>query len=88
MDAVTINMAKNQNIALNPNKINGCCGRLLCCLVYEDDNYTECRRNMPEVGQRIKDGIVRSVDILNRTYKLETDKEVKEIKLDNDKSSK
>jgi cell fate regulator YaaT (PSP1 superfamily) len=36
---VSIKMAKNQNIALNPDKINGMCGRLKCCLAYEDDNY-------------------------------------------------
>jgi cell fate regulator YaaT (PSP1 superfamily) len=38
-DSVSISMAKNQNISLNPNKINGVCGRLLCCLKYENDNY-------------------------------------------------
>ena len=37
LNAVSINMAKNQNIALNPTKINGVCGRLMCCLKYEDD---------------------------------------------------
>ena len=43
-DSVSINMAKNQNIALNPTKINGACGRLLCCLKYEDECYKEYRR--------------------------------------------
>lgn len=42
-DSVSISMAKNQNLALSPNKINGCCGRLLCCLKYEDDVYKECK---------------------------------------------
>ena len=42
-DSVSINMAKNQNIALNPSKINGSCGRLLCCLTYENDTYTEAK---------------------------------------------
>lgn len=40
-NSVSISMAKNQNLALTPNKINGCCGRLLCCLKYEDECYKE-----------------------------------------------
>lgn len=71
-DTVSINMAKNQNIALNPNKINGICGRLLCCLKYEDDCYTECRKDMPKIGSKVNtvkgEGIVKSVDILKRKY--------------------
>lgn len=70
--SVSINMAKNQNISLNPNKINGVCGRLLCCLKYEDDNYKECRKNLPKLGQKIetKDGVgqVVSLDIINQKY--------------------
>lgn len=72
LDSVTINMAKNQNIALNPSKINGQCGRLLCCLNYEDDVYTENRKGMPNVGDDVStpngDGKVVSVDVLNRSY--------------------
>ena len=48
-ESVTINMAKNQNIALNPSKINGLCGRLLCCLGYEDEEYSCCRKLLPEI---------------------------------------
>ena len=73
MDVISMNMAKNQNLALNPNKINGLCGRLLCCLQYEDKNYIECSKDMPTVGKKIKtpdgEGIVESIDILKRTYK-------------------
>ena len=72
LNSVSINMAKNQNIALNPSKINGCCGRLLCCLNYEDSTYKEARKNMPNVGDKVKckgmDGTVTSIDILGRTY--------------------
>lgn len=86
IDAVTINMAKNQNISLNPNKINGVCGRLLCCLEYEDDNYSCCQKGMPYVGQRIKhngeDATVINVDVLNRTYKIQLSQEKIEVKLD------
>ena len=85
MDTITINMAKNQNIALNPSKINGSCGRLLCCLSYEDDTYCECRKNMPQVGAYIKvnneEGRVIFVDILNRKYKADFNGEIREFDL-------
>ncbi len=86
IDTISINMAKNQNIALNPSKINGACGRLLCCLAYEDDMYSECRKNLPYVGQIVKhdskNGRVTFVDILNSTYKLDVDGEKIEVTLD------
>lgn len=92
IDSVTMNMAKNQNIALNPTKINGLCGRLLCCLSYEDEEYTRCQKGMPNVGQTIKtvfgSGKVVSVDVLNRTYKVDIDGVLKEIILDNEKCTK
>jgi len=74
IDAISMNMAKNQNLALNPSKINGLCGRLLCCLEYEDEIYQECSKGMPSVGQMVKtqngEGKVISVDILNRKCKV------------------
>ena len=77
-NSVSINMAKNQNIALNPNKINGICGRLLCCLQYEDDCYKECRKRLPKVGNIVETekgtGKVLSVDPLNMKYKILNDK--------------
>ena len=92
IDSVTMNMAKNQNIALNPNKINGSCGRLLCCLTYEDEEYTRCQFGMPSVGQSIKSefgyGKVVSVDILKRKYKIDIDGVIREIELDNGSSKK
>jgi len=92
IETITINMAKNQNIALNPTKINGSCGRLLCCLSYEDDQYIECRKNLPSVGQEVKvDGRkarVVSIDILNQSYKVNIDGDIKEIKADGRKCSK
>ena len=85
--SLSINMAKNQFLALNPAKINGVCGRLLCCLKYEDDIYTELRKDFPEVGEVIKinniEGKVIEVNLLLRTYKIETkSKEIIEIKND------
>ena len=76
-DSVSISMAKNQNLALSPNKINGCCGRLLCCLKYEDDVYKECRKDLPKVGEKvtIKEGTGNVVDIniLERKYVVHID---------------
>ena len=73
-DSVSINMAKNQNLSLNPTKINGVCGRLLCCLKYENDNYTEYKKGLPDVGHKVKtekgEGKVISVDVFKRSYKV------------------
>ena len=78
-ESVTINMAKNQNIALNPSKINGLCGRLLCCLGYEDDEYTCCRKVLPDIGETVKTeygtGVVTNLDILNKKYEIDKDGE-------------
>ena len=56
---VSIKMAKNQGISLNPTSINGVCGRLMCCLGYENDTYVELLQQMPKLGAKVKtkDGI-------------------------------
>ena len=65
-------MAKNQMLALNPSKINGICGRLLCCLGYENDIYTELKKTLPKVGMMYEtpDGMgkVTEIDVFNNTY--------------------
>ena len=57
-------MAKVQSLSLNPTKISGICGRLMCCLKYENDIYNELKKGMPDVGERIKtpDGIGKVVE--------------------------
>ena len=50
---VTIKMAKQQNLPLNPPEISGVCGRLLCCLAYETDVYEEARKMLPKVGSTV-----------------------------------
>jgi len=91
LESVTMNMAKNQNLALNPSKINGVCGRLLCCLSYEDDEYVRCAKGMPTMGSRVVteygEGVVVSVDILNRKYKIAIGNEIKEFMVENEKIS-
>ena len=53
-DSVSIKMAKEQDLPLNPSKISGVCNRLLCCLTYEFQTYHEQRKKMPKVGSRVK----------------------------------
>ena len=85
-NSVSINMAKNQYLALNPTKINGICGRLLCCLKYEDDNYLEMKKDFPPIGAKIKvDGIegkVISHNLFKNTYILKK-KDKTTIELEN-----
>lgn len=74
-NSVSINMAKNQMLALNPTKINGICGRLLCCLSYENDTYTELKKDLPKIGM-VADtpmgmGKVVSVDVFKKTYSVD-----------------
>ncbi len=52
-DPVSIKMAKKQNLSLNPSKISGMCGRLMCCLFYEHEFYDNATKNLPQVGKRV-----------------------------------
>ena len=74
-NSVSINMAKNQMLALNPSKINGVCGRLLCCLDYENDVYTELKKDLPKIGMVAETsmgmGKVVSVDVVKKTYSVD-----------------
>jgi cell fate regulator YaaT (PSP1 superfamily) len=75
---VSIKMAKNQNLALNPSKVSGGCGRLLCCLTYENDAYKDLRSKLPPLGAKVRSlddgtvGIVIKTDILNQGVMFET----------------
>ena len=53
-EPVSIKMAKVQNLSLNPTKISGICGRLMCCLKYENDVYSELKKGMPDNGEKVK----------------------------------
>lgn len=72
-EPVSIMMAKVQNLSLNPSKISGICGRLMCCLKFENEVYTHLKKGMPSVGERIKtpDGmaVVTDVNILENVVK-------------------
>ena len=92
IDSISMNMAKNQNLALNPSKINGVCGRLLCCLQYEDENYINSSIGLPSVGDEVKTssgvGKVVSIDVLNRKCKVLVNGNKEEIEFEhNDRTS-
>jgi len=53
-DPVSIRMAKNQNLSLNPTKISGLCGRLMCCLTFENETYQALREKFPKIGESVK----------------------------------
>lgn len=68
---VTLKMAKVQQLPLNPSKLSGPCGRLRCCLTYENDVYRKARKHLPRVGTRVQTpegpGTVRKLDLLQET---------------------
>ena len=75
---VSIKMAKNQGLHLNPGKISGLCGRLMCCLEYENDYYAEVYKKMPKVGGAVGtpegNGVVISNDMLKLISKVKITK--------------
>ena len=89
---VSIKMAKEQNLSLNPSKISGCCGRLMCCLKNEEETYEYLNSRLPDVGDMVTTpegikGEVHSVNVLRQLVKVivvveKDDKEVREYKVD------
>src|SRR5690625_92901 len=73
-EPVSIKMAKDQNLSLNPAKISGLCGRLMCCLKYENDDYEEGKRQLPDIGKAIQTplgkGKVIGLNILERIIQI------------------
>lgn len=81
--SVSIKMAKEQNLSLNPTKISGICGRLMCCLNYEQSTYEDIRKRMPKVGSIVKTsegtGEVFSNNIVKESVKVKLRKDEEEI---------
>ena len=67
--SVSIKMAKEQNLSLNPTKISGICGRLMCCLNYEQSTYEDIRKRLPKVGSLVKTPDGKGEVVLNSTVK-------------------
>ena len=90
--AVSIKMAKEQNLSLNPTKISGVCGRLMCCLTNEEETYEMLNSQLPSVGDMVttKDGlsgVVHSLSVLRRRVKVvvnleDDEKEIREYQAD------
>lgn len=87
---VSIKMAKEQNLSLNPTKISGVCGRLMCCLKNEEETYEELNRNLPMIGDTVttNDGLrgeVQSVSVLRQIVKVlitvNDEKEIRDYKV-------
>lgn len=82
-DTVSIKMAKEQNMSLNPSKISGNCGRLMCCLKYEQEVYEDKLKHLPKIGAIVKtedgEGIVDSIETLKEIVKVK-------LKDDNDET--
>lgn len=85
--AVSIKMAKEQNLSLNPTKISGVCGRLMCCLTNEEETYEYLNSQLPSIGDLVKtpdslEGIVHSLSVLRRKVKVivHMEDDVKEIR--------
>ena len=74
-DPVSIRMAKEQNLSLNPTKISGLCGRLMCCLRYENEAYEDARRRLPHCGATVQTpagcGRVTGINILKERVTVE-----------------
>ena len=88
---VSIKMAKEQNLSLNPTKISGVCGRLMCCLKNEEETYEDLNSHLPNVGDFVTafDGLkgeVQSVNVLRQLVKVivtvDDEKEIKEYRVD------
>lgn len=89
---VSIKMAKDQGLSLNPSKISGVCGRLMCCLKHEQDTYEYLNSKMPAVGDEVKAtdgtvGVVANVNVMRQTVRIivtdeEGNKDAVEYKVD------
>ena len=85
-DGISINRAKNQMLAINIPKLSGQCGKLMCCLKYEDDAYTDLRKYYPELGTKVfidkVEYTVTSINVISRIVKIDNEEDTKFLPLD------
>ena len=85
-DGISINRAKNQLLAINIPKLSGACGKLFCCLKYEDDAYTELKKEFTKIGTKIFiDKIqftVSNINIISRTVEIRNEDTIQNISLE------
>ena len=84
-DGISINRAKNQMLAINIPKLSGQCGKLMCCLKYEDEAYTDLKKEFPEVGTQVFiDKVqfeVTNINVISKTVRLDNEEDTKILSL-------
>lgn len=89
-DGISISRAKNQMLTLNIPKLSGQCGRLKCCLLFEDDMYTEAKKNFPQIGDKVQlptgEYTVASFNIMSQSIKLQSEDDVQFMTLEDFKN--
>ena len=85
-DGISINRAKNQMLAINIPKLSGQCGKLMCCLKYEDDAYTDLKKGFPEIGTKVFiDKVqyeVTSINVISKVIKIDNEEDTKFLDFD------
>lgn len=85
-DGISINRAKNQLLSLNIPKLSGHCGKLICCLKYEDESYSELRKEFPKIGTKVffegEQYRITSMNVLTRSIKIEKSDDVRFLTLE------
>lgn len=91
-DGISINRAKNQMLAINIPKLSGHCGKLICCLKFEDDTYTDLKKDFPAIGDKIaiqgEEYSVTSYNVISKQIKLEKEEESAYVSLEEYKKLK
>ena len=84
-DGISISRAKNQMLAINIPKLSGQCGKLMCCLKYEDDAYTDLKQEFPEIGAKVfidkVEYEVTSMNVISKTVKIDNENDSKVLSL-------
>lgn len=85
-DGISINRAKNQMLAINIPKLSGHCGKLLCCLKFEDDAYTDLKKDFPDIGTKVfidkVQYAVTGLNVISKVVKIENEEDVKFLDFD------
>lgn len=89
-DGISINRAKNQMLAINIPKLSGHCGKLLCCLKFEDDTYTELKTLFPSIGYKVfidkVEYTVTAINVIAKTIKIDNEEDTKVLSLEDFKA--
>lgn len=84
-EPISIKMAKTQDLSLNPAKISGICGRLMCCLKYECQNYRCFKNEIPDIGERVVtrfgEGVIKDLNVVKRTVTVEINNEEMDLEI-------